>query len=244
MLDANFSFGTMAETAAVQALMGEAQPVIIVGVGTAADPATHWLRRLRDYTPGAPRLDSASPTAAMIQRKLSAVGHDPHEWMGHAPEFLRFLQDEPLPRLMTDYPVDSADIGACGHSAGGAFLSYVLLRKAPPFTKLIIGSFGVNWYTPETLARLERTFAGCPAGREVQVYSAFGGAELADHSINALLRDSFALLDRLAEADPGYTFTRQVFDRQGHGSMIACLAASGIRHLWPGKPYTEAAETR
>lgn len=242
-LDANYSFGTTAETARVQALMGEARPIIVVGVGTSASLSMHWLRRARDYAPGCPASAAESPLFQRIQRLLEAAGLNPVGWVGHAAEFLRFLQDELLPRLAADYPIDDEDIGICGHSLGGAFLSYVLLKKARPFTRFILGSFGVM-YEPEDLASLERAFADTASEREIDVYHGLGGAELQEPSFEIPLRDAQSLLDRLVQADSRYRVTRRVFEAQGHGSMIACLTASGILHHWPGQSFTEAAKTR
>lgn len=238
-LDANYCIGTISETAALQAKTGEAQDIIVVGVGTSA-PQEHFVRRLRDYTPGVPPDHILqSDLGKMLIDSFRAENLTLEDELGRANAFLGFLQRELLPRLTTEFRIDLEDIGIAGHSAGGAFVSHVLLTRAAPFRKLILASFGTFWYG-SALEKYEAAFLESAEAQPIEAYACFGGGEINDPGLSAGMREGIAMLERLAKQDPTLHLKLNIPENESHGSIPAHALSSGIRHLWPGPSYSQA----
>ena len=245
VLDANYCFGTALETARMQAATGEAAELIVVGLGSPGGVAAHGVKRLRDYTPGFHMEGglAASEVGRMLQGRLERAGLSVEQAFGGSRPYARFITDELLPTLRAELPIEESDIGLAGHSCGGAFAVDLLLNGARPFSKLLVGTFGLDWFKPADLERLERGFAG---HRDLpRVFVAIGGAEFDDEEMGRALPHSTAFLDRLRTAAPGLELTQTVFEGETHTSVMAMLLSSGIRRLWAtGLSYSAAAAGR
>ncbi len=244
VLDGCMAFGTAVETARVQAMTGTTKPLIVVGVSTDASLAAHNLRRLRDFTPAGMPVDYAPWTQSAIGQILTAMfnklGMPFDKAIGGATLFQNFLTHDLLPLLCQRYPIDTADLGLAGHSAGGLFAAHALLTGAP-FQKYLMGSFSLELFG-ETLSGLESAFTARPPGQVRQVYAAVGGAELAEPLVSAGMRGGQDLLRRLSQASPAALQAQlHTFPDETHGAVFAHLLSGGIRALWPsGQTYMEA----
>ena len=238
VLDGNYCFGTAVETARTQGTTGEAEELIVVGVCTPGGLENHFLRRLRDYTPGhafSVGKERERPFSTLLTRHLNQLGIAPESATGGIVAFTQFLKHELLPQIVAKYRVAEQNIGLVGHSAGGSAVVDILLRGAAPFTKLIVGTFVSVWYPKEELERLEREFAGSDA----EVFVAIGGAEFKD-IIREEIEDALSFLDRLKVAHPDLKLRTRIYEDETHTSLLAILLASGIRALWPtGNSYIQ-----
>ena len=231
-LDANYCFGTVYEAATLGAMTGDGAPIIVAGVGTAGPVADHASRRLRDYLPE-PFLDSpdATPTMKAIRMMTAAKGLDPDRDIGQGDAFLAFLTDQLIPFLSDRYRIDPAQIGLAGHSAGGLFSCYAMLRAAPPFSRFIMGSFGAPWLGSRQALAAQRAAAAEPS---IRIFHGVGGAERASPLTGPDLAATDAFLDRLADANPGIALSRRVFEDESHASVLSHVMSTGLRTLWPG----------
>lgn len=240
VLDANLLAGTVIEAAQIAMRTGEGARLIVAAVGTAGSSEEHSLRRLRDYLPAPVPGNSASPVTQMTAARILASGQTLEEGSGRADAFLAFLQEELLPRLGSDHQIDRQDIGLAGHSAAGAFASYALLKRAHPFSKLIVGSYGASWYG-KSLAEMERAFAATADGRPRRVFHGMGGGELASPLFGPDLQSGADLLARLAASDPALEVSSRTFADETHASVASHILSSGLRTLWPGGAWGSAA---
>ena len=245
VLDANYCFGGAVETARMQAATGEVEDLILVGLGTPGGLAAHGTRRLRDYTPGFAMAGGleASEIGRMLKGRLDRAGLTVEQAFGGSRLFARFIADELLPSLSAEFRIDQRDIGLAGHSCGGAFAIDLLLNGGHPISKLLVGTFGLDWYSPEALEELERGFA--PRAQGPGVFMAIGGGEFADEEMGGAVWKSVTFLDRLRQSAPDLDISIQVFDGETHPSVMPMLIASGVRRFWAtGLTYTRAAAGR
>ena len=246
VLDGAMMMGTVVEAVSVQSVTGEALPLIIVGVSTAA-PLNHGLQRSIDYSADVPSYEVPPGAKLSIwefyKDLFSANGLEYAEGFGGTDEFYAFLTEQLLPELQNDVRIDPDDIGIGGHSSGGDFAVDTLLRKETPFSKFIVGSFGAD-VLARRLPERERAFAELTAPRPLQVFCGFGGEELADPNLHHYIQSGIDLLQRLQETDPGnLTITIREYERENHGSVFSHIFSSGIRELWgSGKTMADMME--
>ena len=235
LLDGAMSMGTAVEAVSIQSVTGEAMPLIVVGVSTAA-PRDHGLQRSIDYSADVPSL-KVPPGAefsfwAFYEKHFGAMGLEYAEGFGGTDEFYAFLADQLLPQLHKDYRIDADNIGIAGHSSGGDFAVDTLLRKETPFSKFIVGSFGADVLAAR-LPEREKAFSEAKAPRPLKVFCGFGGAELADPNLHHYITSGTDLLERLQQADPDNLEVKiRNYELENHGSVFHHIFSSGIRELW------------
>jgi len=242
LLDGGYFMGTTVEAAHIQAMTGEAKPIIVAGITTHGP--THGLQRLIDYSAEVPSLD-VPPGAEvsfwqLIADGLAKGGIKHEDAYGGTGPFLSFLENEWLPDLAKRYRVDPTDIGIAGHSSGGEFVVDTLLKKQTAFSKFIVGSYGVHVFA-DTLPEREQYFAKAKALRPLQVFCGFGGGEIEDPDLIDYIGGGVALMKRLQKLDPeNVSINVRGFEHEQHGSVFHHILSSGIHELWgTGKTLTE-----
>lgn len=112
---------------------------IIVGVGYPEAQSLNFLRRSYDFSPPAP-----------------ADHNDPPQ--GGQEEFLAFLQQRLMPRMVAELPVDPQQQSLFGHSFGGMFAIYALFKRPTLFAHVVAAS-PTLWWDSHYLLPLEPGFA-------------------------------------------------------------------------------------
>jgi len=246
LLDGAFFMGTAAESVMIQSMIGEAKPMIIVGVST-APPRDHGVQRSIDYSAEVPSLEVPQGATfsfwEAIKLMILAGGLEWEQGFGGTDEFYAFLANQLLPKLSKEYRVDPDEIGLGGHSSGGDFTVDTLLRKDTPFSKFIVGSYGAD-VLEKTMAKREKVFARTKAPRKLQVFCGYGGAELSDPNLAVYIQSGIDLLERLKAADPdNLDLTIRGYDLELHGSVFHHIFSSGVRELWgTGMTMTDVME--
>jgi predicted alpha/beta superfamily hydrolase len=135
VLDANWYFGMVTETARIMTLQGFPD-VITVGIGYPIDePLEENFPeiincRTRDYTP-------------VFDKKFV---ENVKEWVnreiefGGANIFLEFIEEELNPMIESGYRADPSNRTIVGHSLGGLFALYSLFHRPKLFQRYIAGS--------------------------------------------------------------------------------------------------------
>lgn len=118
VLDGDIAFG-MAASIARYLQIGENIPeLIVVGIGYGSLDKSAGEKRKRDYRPAK---------------------------TGGAEYFLKFLEDELIPLIETNYRTIPENKTIDGYSIGGLFCLYTLLTKPETFNRYIIGSPSLAW---------------------------------------------------------------------------------------------------
>lgn len=134
-LDANASFGTLAEAVRLQSRTPRGiTPSIIVGIGYDSDSPIVTDERFYDYT----------VPAAAHELPVRPNGM-PWPETGGAEDFLDFIELQLIPRIASRYPVNPKKQSVFGHSLGGFFVLYALFTRPHIFRRYIAASPSVWW---------------------------------------------------------------------------------------------------
>ena len=232
-LDANGQFGTVVETARL--LRYEEFPqLIMVGIG---------------YPYGGRQIN-AEPHR--IVDLFSVLDHDWIEemrdtWLdpvpdfdeGGAPSFLRFIVEELIPSIESNYDVIPNDRAIYGHSAGGWFGLYALLEGQGVFQRAIVGSPSL-WWSDAIMFDLEEAYAEDHTALPARVFFSIGAEESNSFFAGSCLcmtRNFARLVDVLESRQ--YTaleWTAHVFEDETHNSVVPATISRGLRYIY-GQPF-------
>ena len=136
VLDGNWYFGLVADIIRPMSWCGGTRDAIVVGIGYGEDNdpreafRSAFTRRNLDLTPARDEAEERS----MAQRFDRPVP------TGGAKDFHDFIRGELTPFIESRYRADSSQRTLVGHSFGGLFAAYSLLRAPEHFRTFIIGS--------------------------------------------------------------------------------------------------------
>jgi len=235
VLDPNLAFGIAAETSRILAIGGEAEELILVGVGCPWSEGlmASGLRRFHEFSPTEHFEPESGPFAEVTKAAFAAIGLN-QLVSGGAPKFLDLLIEEVLPVIFRDYRADPGQLGLFGDSAGGAFALYALLSGRSPFSRYICGS-PATAVCNEELYRMEERYAASHTDLEARIFLAAGMEEMSSPFLegggiaSGVCR--FAALLALRQY-PGLRLTSHFFADEGHLSVLPAIVSRGIRTLW------------
>ncbi|WP_420412526.1 alpha/beta hydrolase [Roseibium sp.] len=117
---------------------------------------------------------------------------------GGGEAYLRFLEEEVIPLVESTYRVDPAKRTLVGHSLGGSFGAWVLLKRPELFANYILTSPSL-WFKDKFIFDLERETAAKRRDLKAKVYFAIGSRETKADSSNypmvSQLKDFAAILE-------------------------------------------------
>lgn len=132
VLDGNSMFATVVQQARREALVGELEPAVIVGIGYPTDnPVTIERERIYDLSP------PAKPVSLPPMLKGAKIGG--------AEDFIRFLLTELQPKIEALLPVDHDDRTLVGHSLGGLLVLHALFENPRAFRTYVAISPSIWW---------------------------------------------------------------------------------------------------
>ena len=230
VLDGNQYFGTATETLTRQSTLRNVAPAIVVGIGyPTEDPQEVFRLRAFDLT-------------------LSA-SKDPKEAnkFGGADAFIRVLEEEIKPFIVSRYNVDPAYQGIWGQSLAGLTLLRVLFRKPEAFSTYILSSPSIWWNDREVLVDEESFSKRAKAGGirlKVLVTSAsdeqYRGSDpklLAASASTRMVDNASELAERLTALHPqNVTVARTIFDGEIHNTVSPASLSRTMRFALPREP--------
>ena len=245
-LDANGEFGTVAEVVRMAAFgPGEMPTAIVVGIGYPVAGMAETLNlRTRDYTP--------TRDTAFAGFAAGLWGNGVAPTPGGAEAFLKFIREELKPFIEKNYPADPADATLIGHSFGGLFAAYALLRQPEAFQRYVIASPSL-WWDRKILFEYEKQYAAEHKDLAAKVFLSVGGlentVELKKSFANfppAMLAPMTAYYDRAGYPEmvellgpfakalagrryPSLRVTSYVFPGETHSSVMPMIASRGLR---------------
>jgi predicted alpha/beta superfamily hydrolase len=200
----------------------ELPDAIIVGIGypngaTLAEQLSQLShRRMRDFTP------IKDQRSEDWHRSMFPIVE--HIESGGADAFLQFLKDELMPRVETEYRVDSTNRCMLGHSLGGRFALHTVFNYPELFQKYVIVSpFGYDndpWVA-KSATRL-------PA----RMYLAIDEAELEADPNNRTRFSRLAQVLRNSLSDDT-ALVEQVFPNNTHCGVVAPAYQAGLVAVLP-----------
>jgi uncharacterized protein len=187
--------------------------MILVGIGYGADSFDMVNNhRNRDYPPTQTEVLTAPGVPA-----IPPIG-------GGAPDFLRFIRAELMPRIETSYRSNPAQRVFSGVSFGGLFGTYVLFHQPDTFSRYLISSPSLYWDNRVSLA-FEQAYAQSNADLAARVYFSVGTWE----EPNLLSPESSHPLRPLTDWElANFASAQQVTNMR---ALVACLRSRGYPNL-------------
>lgn len=215
-LDAQWTFGTVCDSALILGLARLVPRVIVAGLG--------WRHAyIRDVVVARSR--AYTPTTASFPPEVTAPAERTLV-AGGGPAHLEFLAETVMPLLMRTYPVAADGRTLIGHSLSGLFGLYTAACRPALFDRFLLASPSVWWHERYILSVLAGTRG--LAGRLYMTMGAgeglIAGCPMIDtaHAAAAVLHARNPSLDTLVEVLPG----------EIHQSTIAGSVTRGMRWLF------------
>jgi predicted alpha/beta superfamily hydrolase len=225
LLDGNQYFATATEIVTRLSYLMSAEsiaPAIIVGIGYPTDdPGEVIRRRAFDLTPSALR-----PPVLGIPTS------------GGGDAFLRVIEEEIKPFVLTRYSVDRTRQTIYGQSLGGLMVLRVLFRNPAAFSTYIVSSPSIWFNDREVLADEDAFSKRARAGElslKILITSAAQEQYRGDDpkllaADRRMVDNGSELATRLAQLNPSMiTVVRTIFDGENHGSVPPSSLTRGLR---------------
>lgn len=237
LTDANGFFGSAVELIRSMQLALHLPPLLVVGIGyPLGGLAETTLVRTRDLSP------SSDPAFAALFPELAH--------MGGAVALLSFLRDELMSWVGSRYDVDPADTCFFGHSLGGLFGTWMLLREPATFRRYILGSPSL-WWDDGMIFTIEDDYSRQHEDLEAEVFFGIGADETQDgrtreavnlpaearHRATAwyidMVDDLARLVDRLdGRHYPSLRLHHLVLPDEFHVTVAPTILSRGLRLLY------------
>lgn len=198
----------------------EIKPIIIVSIDDSCHSDADWLAsRYNDFTPsGIPQSDTLwSKIMNIPEGKLRSGG---------AESFLSTLEKQLMPYIDHHYKTNF-DRGLFGHSLGGLFAGYCLLKKPYLFKR-----YGINspsfWWNNSEMVRNENDYASQHTELMADVFFSVGGAE------DAMMLSSFnAFINAIKSHNyKSLSMTVKIFDDETHLSVVPACSGRTLKVLY------------
>jgi predicted alpha/beta superfamily hydrolase len=181
--------------------------MIIIGISNGGSNPDHGSLRAMDYTPVCP---------------------EGQEGFGGGAKFLRFLADELIPFVESEYSADPTDRAIGGSSFGGLFTFYALFQAPELFRRHISISPAVSFADGVTM-RYEQEYAASHGSLDARVYVAVGGLETRRFTIDPAKR----LFDQISSRGyEGLQISWNVIDGERHSGVKSEAYTRGLREVF------------
>lgn len=220
VLDGKFSFTSFHYIREVLDLGKEIKDIIIVAIADSGETDSDWLaERYNDFTP------SNVPQSDIQWSKMMNIT-DGKLKSGGAELFLRTVENDIIPLVDKHYKT-TADRGLSGHSLGGLFVGYCLVKKPDLFKRYGINSPSFWWNNNEILS-LENSFAKQGKSITANVFFSAGALEG-----GMMITPITAFIDSLKNHDyKGLIMTSQIFDGETHLSVVPACSSRTLKVLY------------
>jgi predicted alpha/beta superfamily hydrolase len=220
VLDGKFSFTSFHSIRGVLDLGKEIKDIIIVAIADNGETDSDWLaERYNDFTP------SSVPLSDIQWSKMMNIP-DGKLRSGGAELFLGTLQNDMIPFIDKHYKTTS-DRGLSGHSLGGLFVGYCLMKKPDLFKRYGINSPSFWWNNNEILS-LESALARQGKSISANVFFSAGALEG-----GMMISPMTAVTDSLKSHNyKGLIITSQIFDGETHLSVVSACSSRTLKVLY------------
>jgi hypothetical protein len=231
--DGDFVFRNVYESAST--LEGVITPLFIISVGTSLEEGEeeHTRRRIYEFSP--PGWDRQDKFGQALEGYCKQFKSPEGRCTGGSAKFLSAIAGEMIPLLAAKFPIDTAELGLFGLSAGGFFTSWAIFQPNTPFKKYIISSPAMAYGRGE-IFRQEAAYAKAHKDLAIGVYFASGGLEVTDPMLEGtgeIVSGMSHLAGVLASREyPGLKMTVEFHPGMGHSDVMGTSVVRGLRSLY------------
>lgn len=223
LLDSDWYFGMVTDMVRAMAWCERTSDAIIVGIGYPEEESVgeSWRKvaamRTHDLTPMQSD-GSESYISELLQLDVKTGGGG---------QFFKFLQEELIPEIEYEFPIDPAKRIIAGHSYGGLFALYAMFEEPGLFSSYIAASPSLD-FADHALFSLESEYAKKHAALPTQLHLSAG--ELEEDASTTVLTDMYRFAGILESRKyAGFTLHRQVFLDNNHCEVVAPAFQSGLK---------------
>jgi len=234
--DGDSAFGKVYEAAS--SLGSAITPLFIISIGTALDEGEvlHTSRRIYEFSP--PGWDRQDPFGQGVEEYCRRFKSPEGRCTGGGGKFLKAISSELIPLVAGKYPIDTAQLGLFGYSAGGFFTSWAVFQPDSPFNKYIISSPAMSYGRGE-IFRQEAAYAKTHKDLPVGIYFGAGVLEATDPELEGM-GEIVSGMSHLAgllstRSYPGLKMTIEYHPGMGHGDVVGTSMVRGLRSLYATK---------
>jgi len=234
VLDGNLFFGLVAHIVRILDLGAPFPEVIVAGIGYPLDETGDAYRRefvrrrILDFTPVVDRRFEEDSCAFHGLNRVETGG---------AGRFLRFIAEELVPAVESEYRADPADRTLAGHSLGGMFTLYALFQEPRIFHRFVSGSPALG-YAGSALFAVEEEYARSHTDLPAALFLAIGDLEEVLNMSNPL--DATVLVSHFYRFSatlerrgyPSLQLKRQIFPGYAHLNIPAPLFQAGLESVF------------
>jgi len=231
--DGDFVFDNVYAQAST--LAGVITPLFIISVGTSLEEGEveHTRRRIYEFSP--PGWDRQDKFGQDVEGFCKRFKSPTDRCTGGSGKFLTAIATEMIPLLAAKFPIDTAQLGLFGLSAGGFFTSWAIFQPNTPFKKYIISSPAMAYGRGE-IFRQEAEYAKTHKDLPVGIYFASGVLEAADPQLEGegeIVSGMSHLAGVLASRQyPGLKMTVEFHPGMGHTDVMGTSVVRGLRTLY------------
>jgi uncharacterized protein len=231
--DGDFVFGNVYEAAGT--LSGVIKPLFIISIGTALDEGEeeHARRRIYEFSP--PGWDRKDTFGELVGQFCQTLKSAADRCTGGSSKFLAAIATEMIPQLAARFPIDTAQLGLAGLSAGGFFVSWAVFQANSPFKNYIISSPAMAYGRGE-IFRQEAAYAKTHKDLPVGVYLAAGVLEASDpqlEGVGEIVSGMSHLAGVLGSRNyPGLKMLVEYHPGMGHSDVMGTTVVRGLRTLY------------
>jgi predicted alpha/beta superfamily hydrolase len=212
LLDSDISFGLAKNTIDWLLLGREIPELILVGISYREGFDNWWTKRSRDYTP------SKDETEIWGDWPLA----------GGADDFIKFLKNELIPFIDSNYRTVENERTIAGISFGGLFASYVLFKEPILFSKYLMSGPALIWNN-KYIFDLESDYFGKHKKLQVTMFTSVGGLDDSTNIIQPWKDFNEILKNRNYN---GFKFKQEIFSNETHFSVWPSSFTRGIKFLF------------
>lgn len=212
VLDGKYMFSIIDGTRVNLDLENRIEDVIIVCLGLGNDLEIWQFNRTYAFTP--------SQDKSLIKFKS-----------GGADKFLKSLKTEVIPFVDETYKTNS-DNAILGHSLGGLFVSYCLLKEPNLFKKYGISSPSLMWKGSELLSQIKKIPITNYKDLEGKKIFLSAGGEEEELMISGML--TFASIIK-AKSNNKSMITWNIFNKETHLSVVSAMISRSLCILYENK---------
>ncbi len=216
MLDAYSSFGIMVQMARLLSFDKELPEVIIVGISSEGGSQEFIYNRSRDFTP-----------TQIPPEKLPADLRSSFPASGGAEKFLRFIKDELIPYVESNYRTKAGDRTLEGHSLGGLFVFYSLFKEPGLFKRYIAISPALLWDDGLLLKQEEKFFEDHNSLESI-IYTAVGSLE--SESFKGPWKQLISNLK--SRGYDGMKLKTEIAEGETHYTIIPYIVTHGLKSVF------------
>ncbi len=233
--DGDWAFFAVHEAASALMQQGTIDSLFVISIGTGIEDGDSLWSRRRVYEFSPPDWDLKDPFGQVVAEACRVYRMEAGRCVGGAPRFLNAIVTELLPMITAQYPIDPAQLGLFGVSAGGFFASWAIFQPNSPFSRYLISSPAMA-YGDGDVFRQEARYAAEHKDLPVSIYLGAGSIEIGDRffeGVGKIVSGMVHLAGVLAgRGYPGLEVVTEIHPGMSHVDVVGTVATRGLRVLY------------